>query len=284
VHTTFQYGGAQGKRHRLRDAMMWEDEPDYYSAANFLVYEPDLPYELVYTNGGALSADGTQDFAKRTSVEAHFALVHHQLRQMRNAFALAQATDRILILPRLVCGLDRWWAPHSGIIPGSAARLPLLDCPADHVIDLERMGKPERLLRESSFLCNPRTPSSVLRSQRTVDAILSKKVKMDGTGADAARVEGLAIVDRLRSEHAATKVLRLSSTPPDYRAVLGSDAVGRFEEKMRGYGSIWCCNRPPGGRGAGHIWYDYLWDVLPHTDRFRRQWDAANPWYPKMGP
>ena len=37
--------------------------------------------------------------------------------------------------------LARRWAPHSGIIPGSAARLPLLECPADHVIDLERMGK-----------------------------------------------------------------------------------------------------------------------------------------------
>ena len=43
VHTTFQYGGAQGKRHRLRESMMWEDEPDYYAAENFLVYEPDIP-------------------------------------------------------------------------------------------------------------------------------------------------------------------------------------------------------------------------------------------------
>ena len=62
------------------------------------------------------------------SVEQHFALVNHQLRQMRNAFALAQKLGRVLILPRLVCGLDRWWAPHSGIIPGSAAKLPLLEC------------------------------------------------------------------------------------------------------------------------------------------------------------
>ena len=27
VHTTFQYGGAPGKRHRLREAMLWEDPP-----------------------------------------------------------------------------------------------------------------------------------------------------------------------------------------------------------------------------------------------------------------
>lgn len=30
VHTTFQYGGAEGKRHRLREAAMWEDELSYY--------------------------------------------------------------------------------------------------------------------------------------------------------------------------------------------------------------------------------------------------------------
>ena len=79
---------------------------------------------------------------------------------------LRQALGRILILPRLVCGLDRWWAPHAGIIPGSATRLPLLECPADHVIDLERMGKPERVLREHSLLCNPRTPKAVLAGAR----------------------------------------------------------------------------------------------------------------------
>jgi hypothetical protein len=31
VHTTFQYGGAPGKRHRLREAMLWRDDEDYYS-------------------------------------------------------------------------------------------------------------------------------------------------------------------------------------------------------------------------------------------------------------
>ena len=72
----------------------------------------------------------------------------------------------MLILPRLVCGLDRWWAPHAGTIPGSATRLPLLECPADHVIDLERM-KPEELLREHSLLCNPRTPAHVLAGARS---------------------------------------------------------------------------------------------------------------------
>ena len=59
-------------------------------------------------------------------------------------------------------------------------------------------------------------------------------------------------------------------------------AVESFEQTMRGYAGLWCCNRPPGGRGAGHIWYDFLHDVVPHRDRFNRKWDEK--WFPKMGP
>eukprot|EP00322_Chrysochromulina_rotalis_P023276 CAMPEP_0115844046 /NCGR_PEP_ID=MMETSP0287-20121206/8629_1 /TAXON_ID=412157 /ORGANISM="Chrysochromulina rotalis, Strain UIO044" /LENGTH=653 /DNA_ID=CAMNT_0003297765 /DNA_START=130 /DNA_END=2091 /DNA_ORIENTATION=+ len=285
VHTTFQYGGAQGKRHRLREAMMWEDEPDYF-AQNYLVYEPDLPYNLVYPKGGKVGEDGTQKFDLHGSVEQHFQLVHHQLTQIRNALALAKALDRILILPRLVCGLDRWWAPHSGIIPGSAARLPLLECPADHVIDLERIGKPEKVVREASFLCNPRTPAAVLRSQSNVSIapVSSFKVAADGSNGAEARTQGLPVVQRLRSEFSSARVLRLTTLPPDYRAILPESEISSFEVTMRGYAGLWCCNRPPGGRGAGHIWYDFLHDVLPHKDRFNRRWDAATPWYPKMGP
>ena len=68
VHTTFQYGGAQGKRHRLREGMIWEDEPSYYAEPDFLHFDLDVPYRLVYRNGGEVRADGTQAFEKRLSV------------------------------------------------------------------------------------------------------------------------------------------------------------------------------------------------------------------------
>lgn len=32
VHTTFQYAGTEGKRHRLREAMVFYDPPEYYDA------------------------------------------------------------------------------------------------------------------------------------------------------------------------------------------------------------------------------------------------------------
>ena len=37
VHTTFQYGGAQGKRHRLRESMIWEDSSEYYSVKSIAI-------------------------------------------------------------------------------------------------------------------------------------------------------------------------------------------------------------------------------------------------------
>lgn len=41
-----------------------------------------------------------------------------------------------MILPELWCGLDRYWAPHGGTLPGSEFKLPFV-CPADHILDLE---------------------------------------------------------------------------------------------------------------------------------------------------
>lgn len=56
--------------------------------------------------------------------------------QLRNALVLATALKRTLVLPRMIAGLDRWWAPHDGMIPGSHGMYPPLFMPADHILDL----------------------------------------------------------------------------------------------------------------------------------------------------
>ena len=77
-------------------------------------------------------------------------------------------------------------------------------------------------------------------------------------------------------------MLELSGPLPDYRAVFPPAEVGKFEREVETYASLWCSNAPPGGRGPGHIWYDFLWDVVPHCDRHNREWN--NGWTPVMGP
>ena len=95
--------------------------------------------------------------------------------QLRSALALASTLDRILIMPKLWCLLDRWWAPHEGRIPGTSGPPPgPFVCPLDHVLNLERMAAnfsmaefgPHVHWREYSFLSNPRLPRHVARCAR----------------------------------------------------------------------------------------------------------------------
>ncbi len=52
----------------------------------------------------------------------------------------------------------------------------------------------------------------------------------------------------------------------------------RFQERMKLYGSIWCCVHAH----PGHIHYDMLWDVVPHNDKFGRTWNTS--WSTVTGP
>ncbi len=33
AHATFQYSGTPGKRHRFREALLWDDPPEYFDHA-----------------------------------------------------------------------------------------------------------------------------------------------------------------------------------------------------------------------------------------------------------
>ena len=78
-------------------------------------------------------------------------------------------------------------------------------------------------------------------------------------------------------------VMHVDGPLPSLRKVLPAGPRRKsFKDTIRHYGSLWCCNMPPGGRGPGHIWYDFLHDLVPHLDRHNRKW--TTPWKPIMGP
>ncbi|KAH9739592.1 Arabinosyltransferase [Citrus sinensis] len=84
VHTTFQYAGTEGKRHRLREAMVFYDPPEYYDTpGGFLSFKPFIPKSLLL--------DGKHD------LESHFALVNYQMKQIRTALAIASVLNRTLV-------------------------------------------------------------------------------------------------------------------------------------------------------------------------------------------
>ncbi len=61
----------------------------------------------------------------RACPQGHFRLVNHQIIRIRTAFAIGTILNRAVIVPQLWCGLDRWWAPHTGAWP-PRSRTPLL--------------------------------------------------------------------------------------------------------------------------------------------------------------
>lgn len=209
VHTTFQYGGAPGKRHRLREAMLWEeaDPASYYAPAQgVLAYEPDLPASLLHPSGG-MTASG------------HVALMQHQLRQLRAALALAHALGRLLVLPTLACGFDKYWANLNlaGVIPSAHAWAAPIggacpawaiggtcpstshSCPLDHMLNpAELKPSPAAYVREWSFLRHPRLPPSFAPT-----AALRSAVNLD---------QGAAEMRRLRAA-AAARVLIVTNLP-----------------------------------------------------------------------
>lgn len=184
--------------------------PAHARADGFIAYEPALSKQLLEGGGPRTNK---MDIANTIG---HFELVNHQLlevrgsggshlmacvqahaaarmdptltplaapllratpTQLRHALALATILNRTLILPPLWCGLDRYWAPHDGRLPGSQFDLPFL-CPADHVLDLESecwlRGRPAcchaglpAVMRAMQAHCSPAVPQTGSRASWT---------------------------------------------------------------------------------------------------------------------
>ena len=177
VHTTFQYGGAPGKRHRLREAMLWHDSEDYYHPiGGVLTYDASIPEEMLTVR----------------TPNGHIDLMLHQLRQMRAALAISHTLGRKLVLPQLACGMDKYWAPlnRHGVIPGAYAwAMPCMACPLDHMLNPAEF-KPNAAahVREYSFLQNPRMTKSF------ASGINKTSINVKGGSAEAARLKSFSAV------------------------------------------------------------------------------------------
>ena len=70
-------GGTPGKRNRFREALLWNDPPEYFDG-RFVAFTADVPADLLKA---AVPPD--DDSVKWTKEEAapQFALIHHQYRQ-----------------------------------------------------------------------------------------------------------------------------------------------------------------------------------------------------------
>ena len=222
IHTTYQYAAAAGKRHRLREAKVWIDPPQYYDPPQgLLTFTLNTPHELVYPAGGM-------------TVQGHIALVKHQLRQLRSALALATALGRKLVLPSVTCGYDKYWGPlYKGVIPGTHTwALPIRDCPLDHFLEVGMLD-PVANVREYSLLANPRTPPAVRAdvSHQQLD------VRSSTPGAEVGRLVKI----RAKVLNVTTPLLLEADLMAPQSNVLDSGQKRAFRSKFGWVSGSWCC-------------------------------------------
>ncbi|EEE59420.1 hypothetical protein OsJ_11574 [Oryza sativa Japonica Group] len=261
VHTTFQYAGTVGKRHRLREAMLFFDQPSYYdSPGGFLSFRPNIPKSLLL--------DGAH------TVKSHFALVNYQLKQIRTALAIASLLKRTLVMPPLWCRLDRMWFGHPGVLEGTMTRQPFL-CPMDHVFEVHVMLKdlpkeefgPHIDFREYSFLENPSLPKQVKESFLEVELCNEHSTRCSTT--NRTNKGAPVLLPRNSTEQTLLdifkpykdiKILQFSSMVNAFGGFSDAAVDTKFRNRVKRYVGLWCCVQL---REIGHIYYDMYWDEKP---------------------
>jgi len=236
VHATYQYADEKvysyGKRHRLRQAQGWHMDPDeYFTTGKYLFIRgeslmagapPFVRSKLAVWRG--------KNHRQNNGIDLHFTMEAHQREMLRDAFALAIATNRTLVLPEMTCFCDRyWWLTHACRMPG-AESMPLpIACPLDHLYDIGRWYDNDLAFREAGFLTNSRVPKEIstsrtlLRVTRDDDA-RGTDAEGDGTTTPSVRVAHGMHLDEvaaaLRQSHAGqARVLEVD--PLDLTAFCG---------------------------------------------------------------
>lgn len=165
VHCTFQYGANPGKRNRLREAMLFEDPPEYYTGERYVSVELSRVPSATWA-----------DFEKKNASEMkayHYRGLDTQLEPVWPAMSIAAVFNRTIIVPRLACYCDRYWTDLDKCrVPGAFQERIPFQCPMDHVLDpffmVDAASTHVVRWRESSFLDNPRCPATVKRSRLTI--------------------------------------------------------------------------------------------------------------------
>jgi hypothetical protein len=170
VHATFQYGGNIGKRNRMREAMIFEDNSTYYglgSQEKFIMVDLEKSPSL-----SAKLFSSTMNYTQKKVYNMEG--LDMQLQSVWPGIALSHLFSRTFIVPKFTCYCDRYWMPLDDCrIPGALKQRLPFECPMDYVLDpigLTDDASPEFIIswRENSFLINPRCPDSVKRSKLTV--------------------------------------------------------------------------------------------------------------------
>ena len=261
LHATY----AGDKVLKLREEGLFHDTSDWYDGGTqFLTYDVDLPPGFFANDTSVDPPDGHYTWRN------HWYLVQHQLQQLRAALAIAQATGRVLILPRMACACECFFYPgRDCVIEGHRVRLPHV-CPTDHWLRPGRLGQPHR---EPGFLDNPRLPASVRDDVATVTRCATPSCEPGTPGkavAVATALDDVALRTTL-APVASARVLRLVGVRSLWAGFVDETVGAKFNATLD-YGvlSAWCClkEHPDGTNDTTkvEVWkVPYAWEGPPHA-------------------
>ena len=135
VHFTWVYDGQLGKTWRMRDADLWmSDDDEWYTGpeAGYISIDlcPPPPLPEGYNDW---LADRTEDM-----ILLHLEELQRQLEQIYVGLALAAATKRALILPKMHCFCEYIWYPPTRCRNADAQDMKFpVTCPADYIFELD---------------------------------------------------------------------------------------------------------------------------------------------------
>jgi hypothetical protein len=263
---------------KLREEGQFFDSPDWYDGGHkFLVYDVDLPPRFFANDTTIDPPDGFYTWRN------HWFLVQHQLAQLRAALAIAQATSRVLVLPRMACTCECFFYPGKDcVIEGHRVRLPHV-CPTDHWLRPGRLTQPHR---EPGFLDNPRVPPTVRDDIAVVapcETGNKKKCKADLEAASGsapspsykpvfldAPLDDAALRDALPESVSAARVLRLHNVTALWAGFAAERDAKAFNESLAtGVLGSWCClKKHPEGKDVANVevWkVPYAWEGVPEA-------------------
>ncbi|KAH0974437.1 hypothetical protein GBA52_016336 [Prunus armeniaca] len=238
VHTTFQYAGTEGKRHRLREGMVFYDPPEYYDApGGFLSFKPSIPKSLLL--------DGEHN------VKSHFSLINYQIKQIRMALAIASLLNRTLV---------RKYLSFCFISLHIFVNVMLKELP-------EEIFGPQINIREYSFFDNPLMPKQVKESWLEVQ--LCQEGTRDCVASNTTSPSGVLRFPKRSNEETFktifssfkdVKVIQFSSMQDAFPGFTDKAREEKFRNRVKRYVGIWCCVAE---HTPGHIYYDMYWDEKP---------------------
>ena len=247
------------------EAGLWFlNPPEYYKPnRRFLTFEPPKPPALLppemNTSAPTVKTDKYKSgwllpdaINMSPLLQAHLQLVQRHILAVRDAFAIAVALDRILVLPPMPCLCDRSEDPAdvpACRVPFSDLNLPFL-CPITHIIhDVDALlDLPNRELhmevRGAGYFRDPRSPK--LNHTRVT-------IATDGANAAAMRAQKVPVLINgtldVQARYAleswsSAEVLHLDSAEGIFGGWVNASATrDKFEQRLREtiLGGSWCC-------------------------------------------